>query len=61
MSLRVEDDRVIVATSPVPEEPVARLRKTLFWVGLVLAGWWALAAGGAVIRAPCAGRRHEQT
>lgn len=47
VALRLEEGAFLVTTSVLPEGRTAELRHRLLLVGLVLAGWWVLAAAGA--------------
>ena len=47
VALRLDGETFLVATNLLPENRVAALRKGLFLLGLILAGWWTLAAAGA--------------
>lgn len=47
VALRLDAGSFLVATAPLPEDRITELRRAVFLLGLVLAGWWMLAAAGA--------------
>ena len=47
VALRLDEGEFLAATELLPERPVARLRRSVFVLGLLLALAWTLAAGAA--------------
>jgi hypothetical protein len=47
VALRLDEGEFLAATELLPERPVARLRRSVFLLGLLLALAWTLAAGAA--------------
>jgi hypothetical protein len=47
VALRLDEGEFLAATELLPERPVARLRRSVFLLGVLLALGWTLAAGAA--------------